>query len=234
MGRHVSQNINVLQSIQMKTIYSIILLTVLFVTANAQEINYRALSDARHLVSAHLNIDYGTYYGVSYGYVIKTKFSPVIFGTEFTQPFGDEMLDDWKWKTSVQAEVFRHNHLSVVLKPAFVWKHYESPLATIQNFGADVALNVGFVKRSWGVVAIADYDKYITTRLKHHLLKDYYPGIKDGWFDQSGGNFKFGLRVQKNIGTWNAFLTAGKHFGADFADDPTLPFYAEFSVQKAF
>jgi hypothetical protein len=210
------------------------LLSLLAFGVNAQEVNFRALNDTRHLVSAHFNVDYGSYYGLSYGYVLRTKYGPLVFGTEFTQPFGHEMLDDWKWKTSVQAEVFRKSNLSVVLKTAFAWKHHESPLATVQNFGSDFALNVGYVKESWGVVAVADYDKYITTRLKHHLLKDYYPEIKDGWYDQSGGNFKFGVRLQKSFGTWNSFLTAGKHYGADFKDNPTMPFYAEVSVQKRF
>jgi hypothetical protein len=220
----------------MKTNLIVILMLSLIAynQSKGQDVNFRALDNATHLVSLHGAVDYGSSYGIGYGYVWHYKSRPVVIGTEFSQPFGNEMLDDWKWKTSVQAELWRKDHFSVVLKPAFVWKHYESRMLTAQNFGADFGLHMGLIKPKWGIVAIADYEKYITSRLKHHLLKEYYPGIKDGWYDQSGGNFKFGARFQKSFGTWNTFVTVGKHFGADFKDNPTLPFFAEISIQKQF
>jgi len=218
----------------MKTKYLIVtFLSVLtHHTLRAQDVNFRALDNTKHLVSAHVGGDYGTYYGVSYGYVLKTRYTPLIVGTEFTLPFGNDVLDDWKWKTSVQGEVWRRENFSLVLKPSVIFRRYESTMARMYNVGADVSLNFGYVQPKWGVVAVVNFDKAIATHIKNGLLKEYYPEIKDGWYVATGGNFKFGARLQYSFGTWDTFVTVGKQFGQNFEDNPTLPYFAEVSVQK--
>lgn len=217
----------------MKTTFIIIILSSLLTSAlYAQEVNFRALENTKHLVSAHTGADYGSYAGLAYGYVWKTKHRPIVIGTEFTIPFGNNVLDDFKWKTSAQAELWKSGNFSLAFKPAVVVRRYESSLSRMYNFGADFTLNVGYVKPKWGIVAIANFDKAIVTHIEHRLLREYYPEIKDGWYLPTGGNFKFGARVNYSFGKWNTFLTAGKHFGQNFKDNPSLPFFAEVSVQK--
>ena len=220
----------------MKTKYLIIAFMSLLIPNKlfAQEVNFRALEDTKHLVAAHFGADYGSYYGFSYGYVLKTKHRPIVIGTEFTLPFGNDILDDWKWKTGVQAELWRNGNFSVVFKPSVVFRRYDSNMARMYNIGSDFTLNFGYVKKTWGVVGVASFDKAIVTHIENELLKDYYPEIRDGWYIPSGGNFKFGTRVHYSAGTWNTFLTVGKHFGQNFKDNPTMPFFAELSVQKRF
>lgn len=200
---------------------------------DAQDVNWRAIDEnTHHLVSAYFGADYNSYYGLSYGYVLKTDFRPVVIGTEITVPFGRETLDDWKWKTGAQAEIWNNGSLSLALKPSLILRRYESPLARMYNIGADIPLTFGFIKPKWGIVTIASYDMAISTHIKHGYLREYYPEIRDGWYGASGGNFKFGTRVHLSLSSWNAFLTLGKHYGQDFKDNPTLPFFAEFSIQR--
>ncbi|MBX2929823.1 MAG: hypothetical protein KF852_18460 [Saprospiraceae bacterium] len=215
----------------------LILLMSLLLTAQselfAQEVNWRALDEnANHLVSAAFGADYSSYYGVSYGYVLRTGRRPLVIGTEFTASFGREILDDWKWRTGIQAELWKSGAFSLALKPAFILRRYESPLARMYSAGTNVSLAFGHVKAAWGLTATAHYDRSFATHLKHGSLKESYPGIRDGWYGASGGNFKFGARAHWSPGSWNVFLHLGKQYGQDFQHNPTLPFFAELSVQK--
>ena len=212
----------------------LLLITVAISTTQAQDVNFRALNSSKHLISAHARVDVATNYGFSYGYIFRNRLTPIVIGTEFTVPFGNEILDDWKWKTSIQAEVYKWRNFSVVFKPAFSWRRFETPLAIMQNFRADLSLTAGYSTTTWGLMAVAGFDKSIATRIKHGLLADYYPGIKDGWYGQGGGNFRFAARAHVTVNSWGAFLTAGKQFGQDFEDNPTIPFYTELSLQKRF
>lgn len=198
----------------------------------AQDVNFRGLDNTKHLVGVQGGIDYGSYYGLSYGYIWRNRLTPIVIGTEFSVPFGNNLVDDWKSRTSLHAELFNYKGLSVTARLSSIFRRYNSDLATLLNVGSDFTLNIGYSKPRWSVYGFANFDKPIVTRVENKLLKEYYPGIKDGWYDESGGNYKFGVRGQVSYQRWNAFITVGKHFGKNFDDNPTLPFFTEVSVQR--
>lgn len=206
----------------------------------AQDINWRAdtlptgQTGKNHLVSAYFGADYSFYYGISYGYLLNTNFKPLVIGSEITIPFGEDMFDDWRWRTSVQAELWEKNNFSFSLKPAFIVRRYESPLAEMYNIGADLSVIFCYLKPKWGVSAIINYDRSFSTHITHDLLKEDYPEIVDGWYQTPGGNFKFGARGNFSIKSWHTFFTIGKHFGENFKDNPTFPFFFELSLQHQF
>ncbi len=219
----------------MKTIiFSIFSLCIISKTV-AQEINWRALNEqSNHLVSAYFGADFSSYYGISYGYSIKNKVKPFFIGTEFTLPFGKDLIDDWRWNLNLQTELWHNDHFSFGTKLSFVARSYSSPMATIYNTASALSFNFGYVRPKAGVVIIAAYDKTMATHIEHKLMKEYYPQIRDGWYKASGGTFKFGIRGNWSYKSWSTFLTVGKAYAQNFKDNPTLPFFAEFSVQKQF
>lgn len=201
----------------------------------AQEVNWRALSStSSHLGSLNVGGDYGSYYGFSYGYHLKSEARSIIFGQELTLPFGDELMDDFKMKTSVQSELWHSETLSFAIKSGLIFRGYESEMARMYNLGADITFTFGYLKPRWGIEAFTNYDRSMATHIDNKLLKEYYPEIKDGWYDSSGGNYKFGVRGNRSIGSTIVFLNVGKAFGQDFEDDPTLPFYFDLSLQRQF
>lgn len=199
-------------------------------TVFAQDVPWRALENKKHILSGYIGADYSSYYGLSYGHVLTFMKRPIVLGTEFTIPFGNTLLDDWRWRTSVQAEVVKHDNFSLTIKPAVILRRYESPLAKMYNTGVDLSLLYGYTKPTWGLVALAHYDRSISTHITHRLLKDDYPSIQDGWYSTPGGNFKFGARVNYTLKSLSCFLTVGKHYGQNFNDNPTLPFFFELSI----
>jgi hypothetical protein len=221
----------------MKTILFYVLFIVSLVPfqAGAQEINWRSLSsETRHVGAINFGGDYGSYFGGAYGYVLKRGESSIIFGHELTLPFGDDAVDDFKMKTSVQGEIWHSETLSFAIKSGLIFRGYESEMARMYNLGADVTLTFGYLKPRWGIEALANYDRSMATHIENKLLKEYYPEIKDGWYDSSGGNYKFGIRGNRSFGGTVVFLNLGKAFGQDFEDDPTLPFYFDLSFQRQF
>jgi hypothetical protein len=217
----------------MKNTILIAFLTLLNNSGSAQDVHFRGLnSSTKHLVAVSAGADYSVYYGGAYGYVLKNALTPVIIGTEFTLPFGTTMIDDWKWRTGLQAELWKSRNFSLALKPAFVLRRYASPLSRMYNLGADLTLTFGYVRPKWGIVALAGFDKSVSTHIRHDELSHFYPGIRDGWYKGAGGNFKFGARANVSAGKWTAFLQVGKHFGQNFRDNPTLPFFGELSIQR--
>lgn len=203
--------------------------------ASAQDVNWQKLrKGGKHLASVTAGADYSSYYGVSYGYVIPNKARPIVVGTELLMPFGSDFADDWKLRTSIQGELLKSEHFSLALKPAVIIRRYESPLARMYNTAAEVTLMLGYLRPKFGITAIGSYDRSLATQIKHGTLREDYPDIQDGWYGASGGNFKFGARMNFSGRSWNTFLSLGKHFGQDFRDNPTYPFFAEVSVQKVF
>ena len=212
------------------------LLMVLLTTGltPAQDVNWAAVNLDKNLLSVSSGADYSSYYGLSYGRMLRIGRKNLVAGTELTLPFGSNPADDWRLRTSVQTELLRHGGFSLTLKPALVLRRYESPLATLFNVGADISVIYGYQKPGWGIAALLNYDRSISARITHHALKDDYPAIRDGWYRTGSGNFKFGTRLNYTNKSWGIFLTAGKHYGQNFKDNPTFPFFAELTVQKRF
>lgn len=201
----------------------------------AQDINWRSLNEqSNHLASLYFGADFSSYYGASYAYSIKNKYKPVFIGTEFTVPFGKNLIDDWRWNLNLQTEIWHNDHFSLGTKLSFVTRRYASPMAILYNTSTALSINFGYVRPKAGAVLIAAYDQTLATHINHKLLKEYYPQIRDGWYKASGGTFKFGVRGNWSYKSWSTYLTVGKAFARNFKDNPTLPFFAELSIQKRF
>lgn len=216
------------------TILSIGFLFVVAQALLAQDINWRAEEKHKNVLQAYFGADYSSYYALSYGRLVQIKRRPLAIGGELTVPFGSDIIDDWRLRTSVQTELFRHNLFVMTLKPALIVRRYASPMARIYNLGADITVLYGFQGTRWGLVALVNYDRSISAHLAHRMLKEDYPAIQDGWYNMRSGNFKVGLRAGYTGKSWSGFLVLGKHFGQNFRDNPTLPFFAELSLQKRF
>ncbi len=201
------------------------------VSIYAQEVNWSSTGKARNLFSVFTGADYSSYCGISYGRQLHAGGKAYVAGTEVSIPFGTDLLDDWRWKTSIQAEIVRHHHFSLSLKPGFVVRRYTSPLAGMLNLGADVSVLYGYQRRGGGAGLLVNYDRSISARIVHRQLRDDYPGVRDGWYRTRSGNLKLGTRLYLTRKYWGAFLTLGKHYAQDLKDNPTFPFFMELAWQ---
>ena len=224
----------------MKSINKIIISLVFLLSVNtgfvyAQDINWAEVAEGKkHFVNLNLGADYSTNYGLAYGYSISNKLLPLLIDAEFNVPFGENTFDDWNARLGLQAQLWKHNHMWWSARVSAHTRRFKSEVASLMNFGSSLVTLFGYQKPKWGIAAEVSYERSEVTKIENHLLTDYYPEIQDGWYNSAGGNFKFGVQAQANIKSFNLFLHLGKTFGQNFEDNPTLPFYAKFGINKSF
>jgi hypothetical protein len=201
---------------------------------HAQEINWRNLdADSKHIVAVQVGADYGTVYGFQYSYQLPFR-HPVLVGAGLSTPFGNHFMDDYKVMVNAQTEVWHSNSFSFAVRPGMSMRRYHSAVASLYNIGVDITTTVGYSRPKWGIGIEAGYDWSRASYIEHVILKDYYPDIKDGWYSSTGGNFKFGIKGNYWMKSVGLSCKAGKVYGQNFSDNPTLPYYLEFSLLKRF
>src|SRR6186997_112945 len=85
-----------------KSTIIILALIMAISSVNAQTINWKSLENNKHILNANVGAEYGTVYGVGYGYQIKNKYFPVVTNVEFSIPSGNKIFDDFKTKIGGQ------------------------------------------------------------------------------------------------------------------------------------
>lgn len=216
-------------------ISSVLLLALKVSVVNAQEINWSDVSEGKkHYVTLNFGADYSTYYGLQYGYRIGNTRLPLILDAEFSVPFGEDVFDDWNARMGIQSKLWSHNNLWWSVRASVITRKFESDVASLMNFGSSFSTLFGYQKSRWGIATEFSYERSEVSKIEHHLLKDDYPEITDGWYNTAGGNFKMGVQAHVNIKSLNLFMHLGKAFGQDFQDNPTLPYYAKLGINKSF
>ncbi|MBP6186079.1 MAG: hypothetical protein KA479_14145, partial [Saprospiraceae bacterium] len=216
----------------MKPLFFFVALLFISGSLRSQEIGwYNMDQQSGHMVTLHVGADFVTGFGLSYGYKFKGKF-PFVIGTELTTPFGGQIMDDFKASLTAQTIFRPANYMGITVKPSMTCRRYGSDAAVLVNISAGLSATVGYYRDNWSVAAEAGYDHSSATLIKPRLLKEYYPGSQEDWFGSTGGNFNFGLVTSYWIGQTGVSLKGGKTFGQNFDDNPTLPYYADFSLMR--
>lgn len=217
----------------MKFLFIGIFTILSFVKLYSQDLNWWQLRDQQqnHFIAAKFSADYGTVAGLSYGLRLPGK-AVTFLAADFSSPFGKDLLDDWKMRLSLQRELWHSGHLSLGVKPGLLLRRFDSNIARLFNTGVDLTASLGYYSVKWTLAADAHYDQTLMTNVKHHSLQEFYPGIYNGWFGATGGNFKFGGQVAYSFGGNMLSLKLGKAFAKNFQDNPTLPFYFDLGFVK--
>jgi hypothetical protein len=127
----------------------------------------------------------------------------------------------------------RWGSVSLNFKPGIVLRRYESSASRVYNVGLAAQTAVGVYRPKWFAAVAGNYDRAVASHIRHSKLKEYYPDIRDGWYGSTGGNFKFGVKTGVNFKTVGIALNAGKVYGQNFKNNPTLPFYFDVSLSFA-
>ena len=125
----------------------------------------------------------------------KTKRNTVV-GIEYSSPPGHSVFDDFKTKIGIQSEVFHRGNLSATLRLKGIFRRYTSPVVRMTNLGSELSSVFGYYKTRWHVAAEASFDKALATRIKHSdFMRENHPGIRDGWYVPTAGNFSYGMQA---------------------------------------
>ncbi len=220
----------------MKTIIISGMAFFMAVSTYSQNINWGSLTkEQKHIANVNMALDYGTTIGIGYGYQLNTKI-PIVLNSEFSVPFGDKLLDDFKTKIGGNIKLYEYKGFTASAKIQGVFRRYENELVRLLNFGSDISAIVGYYRPKWYAAGEVGFDKAIVTHFKHwDLYKENYPQVKDGWYEPAtGGNFYYGLQGGYSFKKSDVYLRVGKLLEEDFKTSPMLPFYAQLGYNIRF
>lgn len=221
----------------MKNIIAAILVVAMADTTQAQTLNWSAIQESQqHLVNVNAGWDFAATIGLGYGYKLKTKMKmPVMLSAQVSAPTGNNLVDDFKSKLGGQVRVYKTGNFLATVHVYGIFRGYKSDLVKLQNFGSEFIGVFGYYKSKWFAAAEFGFDKAIATHIKNsELMKDNYPGVQDGWYVPTGGNFNFGIQGGYSIKTFDVTVKAGKTVDQRFQSTAMVPFYFQLGVNKRF
>ena len=205
--------------------------------AGAQTLNWESLKKQdQHILNINLSGEHGLGYGVGYGYQVRNKFIPVLINAEFSAPFGEVLLDDFKIKLGGQVRWAKFRSFQFSTRTFSVFRRYENDFGRLLNFGCDLSGVAGYYRPKWFAAAEIGFDKAVVTHFKHsQTYKDQYAQAVGGWYQPStGGAFRYGLQAGFSAGKHDIYLRGGRVLNQDFKTKPIMPYYAQIGYNIRF
>ncbi len=220
-----------------KTLMVLLLLMAAIEGGYSQNVNWRSLGeDQQNIVQFNFGYDFGVTAQVGY-YRTFTFIKPVAVGLDYSLPMGRNLLDDFKIRLGGQVEIIEIGGFSTTVKILSNFRRYQNDLVTVASFGSDFAVVTGYYAPSWYAAGEFGFDKSITTNLKHStIMRTYvFPGVRDGWYLPSGGNFYFGIQAGKTLGeVLELSLRLGATRGEAGDEDAVVPLYLQLGLGVRF
>jgi hypothetical protein len=214
----------------MKALKQVILAVAVFCAfhdINAQTINWNALENSNHIITAGMGWDYSVSYSLGYAYHVKTKV-PILLTSNFSIPSGEQLFDDFKTKIGAQMLLLNKPNLKSAVIINGIYRRYENPLVRLQNFGTEIRGTFGYYKPTWFVAGELGFDKAIATNFRHSesFKQNIFPSVRNGWYEPAtGGNFQFGVQTGYSLKKSDINFNIGIVTTQDLKTTPLIPYF---------
>ena len=214
----------------MKTVSVLIIILLpfcLYQKGRAQTVNWNALKNANHLITAGIGWDYSVSYSLGYAYRVGKK-RPLLLSANFSVPSGENLLDDFKTKLGGEVVLLDQTTVKGAVTLNGIVRRYESSLVRLLNFGSEVKGALGYYHSRWFLAGEVGFDKAIVTHFQHSgtFRETIFPDVHDGWYEPaSGGNFRYGIQTGFSLQKSDITLLIGRVTTEDFQSSPLIPFY---------
>ena len=214
--------------------FLLVIILILPAICRAQQINWKNLGNKTHIAGINVGWDYGAAAGIGYGQKLKTRL-PLVLNLEYSSPFGNTVFDDFKTKLGGQAQVCQAGNFLVSLKAYGVFRRYQNDFVRLAGFGSEFSTDFGYYKSKWYVAGQCGFDKAITTEIKNsETMKAIYPGVRNGWYVPTGGNFSYGIVSGYTMSNSDVYIRLGRIVTQDFKTTPTVPLYLQLGFNTRF
>lgn len=208
-----------------KTFVFAIIFCCIYAKTNAQTVNWNAVDNSRHIISIGVGWDYSVSYSVGYAYQVNT---PLLLTANFSIPAGENLLDDFKTRIGAQVVLINEANFKGSLILNGIYRRYENPLVSLQNFGSEVKGAFGYYRQKWFVAGEVGFDKAIVTHFRHSetFMENIFQIAKGGWYEPaSGGNFLYGIQTGFSFKKSSISMNFGMVTTQDFKTTPLIPYY---------
>ncbi len=221
----------------MKNLVKFILVAMILAEAGySQNINWRSLGeDQRNMVRFDFGYDFGAVTQLGYSRSF-TVVRPMVVGMDYSFPMGSDLTDDFKVRLGAQIEAVQIGGFSATVKITSTFRRYEMQLVRIVSFGSDFGVLAGYYRPTWYAAGEFGFDKSIASQLKHSdIMRAEFPGIRDGWFVPTGGNYYYGIQGGKTIGDNFDLAVRLGATNAQFDDEnAAIPYYLQLGLGVRF
>lgn len=219
----------------MKNFICIAMLVCAANVAGAQAINWKSFAEnQKHMANLSTSWDYAATLGAGYAYRMETKL-PAVLNAQFSLPAGNDLADDFKAKLGFQVRVFQAGNFQGTVSLFGIYRQFQSDLAKFQNFGSEFTGTIGFYKARWFVATEFGFDKAIVTRVKNSdQMRQNYPGVRDGWYVPTGGNFMFMLQTGYSFKVFDLYVKVGKIIDQNLRSSATVPLTGQLGINVRF
>lgn len=205
----------------------ITILCACFITAEAQTMF--PTEDKDNVISSAIGVESGTLFSIGYQHTVHAESlnKNMSFFANTTVPAGEELFNDIRVQLGASTFLLHNSNFNVSTALALTTTHTQNTLYNGTGFGLDVLITAGYYKSTWFAAAEAGADRTLLTRLSHSdYYKDYfYQEAKDGWYPNSAGNLRIGVRGGIKIGRAELGLRVGAQTTMEF-NKRVIPFFA--------
>lgn len=185
------------------TVFTVSLLALASI-AQAQEVTQMP-KGKHHAVSLETGLDSAFLAKAGYTYRIKprTWAHDILFQAKLAIPIAVPDLTDHSLDGGVRSTAFAYGNLRLQWLAGPVIRNTHTTLFDANSVGVQAVLFPGYQSERWGLMAELGYEKMLSTNIRHsHTYRStFYAGARDGWYADTAGTFRIGLRGGVRIGS---------------------------------
>jgi hypothetical protein len=218
-------NRTVLYFIGVLVIAALLLVSAL---AQAQEVNLSKLDDGpANRVYLRTGAEWAFVAGAGYARSVPIGQRHLLLFGDLTVPWATPDSSDYQARVGARLPVFSWRHWIVAASLEPTVRGTKNAVSRMTSLGANAGLTGGYYAERWFLAGELGFDSTLTTRITHtQLYRDtVYAGARDGWYVNSGGNYRLGAQAGASFGRYDLVLRAGI-LRDRVGDLPMFPLYA--------
>jgi hypothetical protein len=205
-------------------------------SASAQEVT-QLPTGKNHAVGLSTGLDSAMIARLGYSYRLRPSFwdHDVLLQSAFTMPIATPDFADSRLETGLRTTAVAYKNLRLQLGLGALLLNTSNVAFSANGLGVAATLLPGYQSEHWGLMAELGYEKMFATHLRPSdlYLERGYAGAKSGWYADTAGNFRLGLRGGARLGAVE--INARLGVTATEQGTPLLPpFYGTLGAAFAF
>lgn len=201
-------------------------------TARAQEVNLATLADApANKVYLRTGAEWAFIAGLGYARTLPVGGRQLLLFGEATAPWASFDTSDYQLRAGALMPVVGWGGWKLAASLAPTLRGTKNDVARMTAFGFNAGATGGYYARHFFLAGEFGFDYALTTHVTNsELYRDnVYPGARDGWYVNPGGNYRLGGQAGASFGRYDLVVRAGE-LREMMGAQPMFPFYATVAL----
>jgi hypothetical protein len=204
--------------------------------AHAQEVNLARLDEApANRVYVRTGAEWAFVAGLGYARTVAIGQRRLMLVGELTAPWAALDTSDYQARVGALVPIlaWRGWRLAGSLEPTV--RGTKNDLARMTSIGANAGATGGYYTHHWFAAGEFGFDYTLATDIKSSTLyrETVYANARDGWYVNSGGNYRLGGQAGASFDRYELAVRAGI-LREMMGEPPMFPFYATLALSASW